>query len=271
MGKAVALKKNVSFAVSPVVHEIPRNSKRPGALRKISAVLRRNKSGGGSIKKKKQSKQSDVVSPLKSKSKNKPLLKCVSSLAAGSRDSDAQAQDCQTIEKTLARLSEIDGKTVKTNMKKSGMSKKDKMKLKKSSFVQKISLGKHLERLKKEESKRKKTKIVGDLNPLLDSLPTIDGDSTDRRPIKSKGAKIKRPKSTQIRVTNIRQKNNASGKIAKSKKQLSEKKTKFKTLSNKTLRDIRQFQQTMSQWRTIESDPMQAILEHFEERIRAET
>lgn len=54
------------------------------------------------------------------------------------------------------------------------ISKKEKAKLKKEVVIQKLELTKEAFREDKSRKKREKTAVVGDLRPLLDSLPSLD-------------------------------------------------------------------------------------------------
>lgn len=54
------------------------------------------------------------------------------------------------------------------------ISKKEKAKLKKEVVIQKLELTKEAFREDKNRKKREKTAVIGDLRPLLDSLPSLD-------------------------------------------------------------------------------------------------
>ncbi|XP_074046045.1 ribosome biogenesis protein SLX9 homolog isoform X2 [Macrotis lagotis] len=62
------------------------------------------------------------------------------------------------------------------------LSKKEKMKLRRARWLQKIDAIKASEETRKAEAKRKATAIVGDLHPLMEALPELSELVTTSRP-----------------------------------------------------------------------------------------
>lgn len=87
-----------------------------------------------------------------------------------------------------------------TGMKKI-ISKKEKQKMKKQKLEKRVALTKAAFKEDKAKKKRMKTPVVGDLKPLLDSLPSLDELLTIRDPNKTgiasidRSIKAKQPKS----------------------------------------------------------------------------
>ncbi|KAL8173209.1 UNVERIFIED_CONTAM: hypothetical protein K2H54_042407 [Gekko kuhli] len=77
--------------------------------------------------------------------------------------------------------------------KKVPLSKKDKMKLRKERWLQKIEDIKLARKLQKAEAKRKATPVVGDMNPLMDALPELSDLVTV--------SKFSKPLKTQAKKT----------------------------------------------------------------------
>ncbi|XP_015275242.1 PREDICTED: protein FAM207A [Gekko japonicus] len=79
--------------------------------------------------------------------------------------------------KTLVKKLDADSRSIvsviKGEEKKVLLSKKDKMKLRKERWLQKIEDIKLARKLQKAEAKRKATPVVGDMNPLMDALPEL--------------------------------------------------------------------------------------------------
>ncbi|XP_054844073.1 ribosome biogenesis protein SLX9 homolog isoform X4 [Eublepharis macularius] len=79
--------------------------------------------------------------------------------------------------KTLVKKLDADSRSIVSAVKgeeeKVPLSKKEKMKLHKERWLQKIEDIKLAKKLQKAEMKRKATPVVGDMNPLMEALPEL--------------------------------------------------------------------------------------------------
>ncbi|KAJ7407393.1 protein FAM207A [Pitangus sulphuratus] len=97
---------------------------------------------------------------------------------------------------TLVKKLDLDSRSVissRTGLEeKTVLSKKEKMKLRKERWLQKIESVKMLKQKQKAEAKRRATPVVGDLQPLMEALPELSDLTTGargRKPVKSQIAK----------------------------------------------------------------------------------
>ncbi|NXC50954.1 F207A protein, partial [Penelope pileata] len=78
---------------------------------------------------------------------------------------------------TLVKKLDVDSRSIISSRtgfeEKTILSKKEKMKLRKERWLQKIESVKLAKQKQKAEAKRKATPVVGDLQPLLDALPEL--------------------------------------------------------------------------------------------------
>ncbi|XP_037998919.1 protein FAM207A [Motacilla alba alba] len=93
---------------------------------------------------------------------------------------------------TLVKKLDLDSKSIissRTGLEeKTVLSKKEKMKLRKERWLQKIESVKMAKQKQKAEAKRKATPVVGDMQPLMEALPELSYLTTGgrgRKPLKS--------------------------------------------------------------------------------------
>lgn len=79
------------------------------------------------------------------------------------------------------------------------ISKKEKAKLKKEVVIQKLELTKEAFREDKNRKKREKTAVIGDLRPLLDSLPSLDSILTLSKSMSQSGVPNFHRRNQQLR------------------------------------------------------------------------
>lgn len=79
-----------------------------------------------------------------------------------------------------------DVKSQKSTIKTQPLPKKDKLKLRREQFMKKIDVLGRLKKEQKAEKKRRKTPIIGDVNPLRDALPSLESLLKNRTNIKYK-------------------------------------------------------------------------------------
>ncbi|CAO1373786.1 unnamed protein product [Diamesa serratosioi] len=79
------------------------------------------------------------------------------------------------------------------------ISKKEKAKLKKEVVIQKLELTKEAFREDKNRKKREKTAVIGDLRPLLDSLPSLDSILTLSKSMTKSGVPNFHRRNQQLR------------------------------------------------------------------------
>jgi hypothetical protein len=82
----------------------------------------------------------------------------------------------------------VDSKKIKKNLK-----KREKQKLKKEEVLKKIELTKQSFKEEKDAKKRAKTAVVGDMKPLLDSLPSLDSLFTIKKSLHHQNAEKVQP------------------------------------------------------------------------------
>ncbi|NXG19148.1 F207A protein, partial [Grallaria varia] len=97
---------------------------------------------------------------------------------------------------TLVKKLDLDSRSVissRTGLEeKTVLSKKEKMKLRKERWLQKIESVKMMKQKQKAEAKRKATPVVGDMQPLMEALPELSDLTTGgrgRKPLQSHIAK----------------------------------------------------------------------------------
>ncbi|XP_075009955.1 ribosome biogenesis protein SLX9 homolog isoform X5 [Calonectris borealis] len=102
---------------------------------------------------------------------------------------------------TLVKKLDLDSRSIissRTGLEeKAVLSKKEKMKLRKERWLQKIESVKLAKQKQKAEAKRKATPVVGDMQPLMEALPELSDLTTG-------GRGRKPPKSTGTSETNPR-------------------------------------------------------------------
>ncbi|NXO25696.1 F207A protein, partial [Cisticola juncidis] len=93
---------------------------------------------------------------------------------------------------TLVKKLDLDSRSIissRTGLEeKTVLSKKEKMKLRKERWLQKIASVKMAKQKQKAEAKRKATPVVGDMQPLMEALPELSFLTTGdrgRKPLKS--------------------------------------------------------------------------------------
>ncbi|NXI07920.1 F207A protein, partial [Irena cyanogastra] len=91
---------------------------------------------------------------------------------------------------TLVKKLDLDSRSIissRTGLEeKTILSKKEKMKLRKERWLQKIESVKMAKQKQKAEAKRKATPVVGDMQPLMEALPELSYLTTGgRKPLKS--------------------------------------------------------------------------------------
>lgn len=98
-------------------------------------------------------------------------------------------------------------KSQKSTVKTRPLPKKDKLKLRRERFMKKIDVLGRIKKEQKAEKKRRKTPIIGDVNPLRDALPSLESllknrtnvKYTPEEPKKSRGiAKAKKRKKELV-------------------------------------------------------------------------
>ncbi|KFQ01974.1 Protein FAM207A, partial [Haliaeetus albicilla] len=87
---------------------------------------------------------------------------------------------------SISRLSSFLGLEEKTIL-----SKKEKMKLRKERWLQKIESVKLAKQKQKAEAKRKATPVVGDMQPLMEALPELSDLTTGGRGRKPPKSRVK--------------------------------------------------------------------------------
>ncbi|NWI88329.1 F207A protein, partial [Pitta sordida] len=97
---------------------------------------------------------------------------------------------------TLVKKLDLDSRSIVSSRtgleEKTVLSKKEKMKLRKERWLQKIESVKLMKQKQKAEAKRKATPVVGDMLPLMEALPELSDLTTGgrgRKPLKSRVAK----------------------------------------------------------------------------------
>ncbi|XP_060087474.1 ribosome biogenesis protein SLX9 homolog [Heteronotia binoei] len=150
--------------------------------------------------------------------------------------------------KTLVKELEADSQSIvsviKGEEKKVPLSKKDKMKLRKERWLQKIEDIKLAKKLQKAEAKRKATPVVGDMNPLMEALPELSDLVTISRFSKQPKSQAKK---TAANFTQM--------KSAQKRRVLEE--------------DIAQFRKTLSD-PSFQADPLALIADHLSKRLKRE-
>ncbi|XP_077172963.1 ribosome biogenesis protein SLX9 homolog [Paroedura picta] len=152
--------------------------------------------------------------------------------------------DPKTLVKTLDADSRSIVSVIKDGEKKVPLSKKDKMKLRKERWLQKIEDIKLAKKLQKAEAKRKATPVVGDMNPLMEALPELSDLVTF--------SKFSKQPKTQAKkaVTNFSQMKSAQ---------------KRRVLQD----DIAQFHKTLSN-PLFKASPLALIGDHLSKRLKQE-
>ncbi|XP_062817756.1 ribosome biogenesis protein SLX9 homolog isoform X2 [Anolis carolinensis] len=89
--------------------------------------------------------------------------------------------DPKSLVKKLDTHSRSTVSTIKDGDEKTLLSKKEKMKLRKDRWLQKIEGIKVAKQQQKAEAKRKATPVIGDLHPLMDALPELSDLMTLRK------------------------------------------------------------------------------------------
>ncbi|KAM4897290.1 ribosome biogenesis protein SLX9 homolog [Sylvia borin] len=94
---------------------------------------------------------------------------------------------------TLVKKLDLDSRSIISSRtgveEKNVLSKKEKMKLRKERWLQKIESVKLAKQKQKAEAKRKATPVVGDMQPLMEALPELSFLTTsgrERKPLKSR-------------------------------------------------------------------------------------
>lgn len=128
------------------------------------------------------------------------------------------------------------------------ISKKEKQQMKRQKIKQKIELTKEAFKEDKAKQKRKKTVVVGDMKPLLDSLPSLDELLTLRE------------KSNKTGITSIDRRIPKVPKSKKARRQL--------LLHDKTEKMLDRFDHVQKIWRNPEfqKDPRRLIAEQIKKR-----
>ncbi|NXK93839.1 F207A protein, partial [Formicarius rufipectus] len=95
---------------------------------------------------------------------------------------------------TLVKKLDLDSRSIvssRTGLElKPVISKKEKMKLRRERWLQKIESVKIMKQKQKAEAKRKATPVVGDMQPLMEALPELSALTTGaRKPLRSHPAK----------------------------------------------------------------------------------
>ncbi|XP_064516191.1 ribosome biogenesis protein SLX9 homolog isoform X2 [Pseudopipra pipra] len=92
---------------------------------------------------------------------------------------------------TLVKKLDLDSRSITSSRtgleEKTVLSKKEKMKLRKERWLQKIESVKIMKQKQKAEAKRKATPVVGDMQPLMEALPELSDLTTGgrgRKPVK---------------------------------------------------------------------------------------
>lgn len=75
-------------------------------------------------------------------------------------------------------------KSQKSSIKTQPLPKKDKLKLRREQFMKKIDVLGRMKKEQKAEKKRRKTPIIGDVNPLRDALPSLESLLKNRTNVK---------------------------------------------------------------------------------------
>ncbi|XP_036623581.1 protein FAM207A [Trichosurus vulpecula] len=126
------------------------------------------------------------------------------------------------------------------------LSKKEKMKLRRARWLQKIDAIKAAEETRKAEARRKATAVVGDLHPLVEALPELSELVTASRP----GRKLKSTPRQKAEPTDFSRMTPAQ---------------KRKLLDDEMAR----FQEVVTS-PSYQADPLRAIGEHLSKRLRQE-
>uniref|UniRef100_A0A4X2MAI0 Family with sequence similarity 207 member A n=2 Tax=Vombatus ursinus TaxID=29139 RepID=A0A4X2MAI0_VOMUR len=126
------------------------------------------------------------------------------------------------------------------------LSKKEKMKLRRARWLQKIDAIKAAEQTRKAEARRKATAVVGDLHPLMEALPELSELVTASRPRK----KVKSAPRRKAEPTDFSRMTPAQ---------------KRRLLDDEMAR----FQEVVTS-PSYQADPLRAIGEHLSKRLRQE-
>ncbi|XP_054843809.1 ribosome biogenesis protein SLX9 homolog isoform X1 [Eublepharis macularius] len=150
--------------------------------------------------------------------------------------------------KTLVKKLDADSRSIVSAVKgeeeKVPLSKKEKMKLHKERWLQKIEDIKLAKKLQKAEMKRKATPVVGDMNPLMEALPELSDLVTISKFCKQPKIQVKKM------VTNFTQMKSAQ---------------KRKVLED----DVAQFHKMLSN-PLYKASPLTVIGEHLSKRLKQE-
>ncbi|XP_064016471.1 ribosome biogenesis protein SLX9 homolog [Pogoniulus pusillus] len=96
---------------------------------------------------------------------------------------------------TLVKKLDLDSRSIVSSRtgleEKTILSKKEKMKLRKERWLQKIESVKLAKQKQKAEAKRKATPVVGDMQPLMEALPELSGLTTGGRSRKLPKSQVK--------------------------------------------------------------------------------
>ncbi|KAM9284601.1 ribosome biogenesis protein SLX9 homolog [Cariama cristata] len=151
---------------------------------------------------------------------------------------------------TLVKKLDLDSRSIVSSRtgleEKTVLSKKEKMKLRKERWLQKIESVKLAKQKQKAEAKRKVTPVVGDMQPLMEALPELSDLTTGGRGRKSPKSHVKaKPEPADFCLMNQAQK----------RRLLEEEVARF----HEVITDPR-----------YKANPLMAISEHLSKRLRQE-
>ncbi|XP_062817749.1 ribosome biogenesis protein SLX9 homolog isoform X1 [Anolis carolinensis] len=153
--------------------------------------------------------------------------------------------DPKSLVKKLDTHSRSTVSTIKDGDEKTLLSKKEKMKLRKDRWLQKIEGIKVAKQQQKAEAKRKATPVIGDLHPLMDALPELSDLMTLRKFPKHHKIQVKKRVPTNFNQMNSAQKSKA------------------------LVEEIAQFHKTISD-PLFKANPLAVISEHLSKRLMQE-